>query len=239
MEEILKRLSDELNECYAENLVGLFLYGSAASGDTHGKFSDLNVLCVLRMISSEVLKKSGKTVTWFVRKGNSPPLFLTLEELKTAHDVFPIEFLDMQQNHRLLVGQDVLVDLDIDRENYRLELEHELRTKYIGLRQNFLTIHQDPKALEALILHSLASFTTLMRHLLILTGGPTLFPKHDIIKALCERTGLDEKFLLGLLQLRKESSGLPVAQVEATFQRYLEEIDKLIKLVDELPKTNS
>ena len=237
MEDILKRLGDELSTCYSEDLVGLFLYGSAVSGDFHQKFSDLNILCVLNRISADVLKKSEKTVTWFVRKGNPPPLFLKLEELETAHDVFPVEFLDMQLNHRLLSGRDVLADLRVDRNNHRLELEHELRTKYIGLRQTFLTVHQNLKALEALIFQSLSNFITLMRHTLILTGGPTLLQKHDIIKSLCTRAGLDEEFFLHLLRLRKAGEGLPLSQVEATFQRYLEQIEKLIILVDKLPKS--
>jgi hypothetical protein len=239
LEDVLRRLRDELSTCYCENLVGLFLYGSGASGDTHQKFSDLNILCILTRISAHDLKKSEKTVTWFVRKGNPPPLFITLEELETSHDVFPVEFLDMQLNHRLLLGRDVLAGLSINRENHRLELEHELRTKHIGLRQTFLTIHQDPKALEALIFQSLSSFITLMRHILMLTGGPLCLNKHDIIQNICTRFGLDEGFFLNLLGLRKEGGGLPLSQVEATFQRYLEEIEKLIKLVDGLPKTNN
>jgi predicted nucleotidyltransferase len=235
VENILNRLTHEVSACYGENLVGLFLYGSAASGDFHEKFSDLNILCVLNRISLDFLKKSAKTVTWFVRKGNPPPMFLTQEELETAHDVFPIEFLDMQLNHRLLVGRDVLADLHIDRENHRLELEHELRTKYIGLRQTFLTVHQNPSALEDLIFRSLSSFVTLMRHVLLLAGEPAPLQKQDIIKAFCAKFDLDESFFIHLLQIRKKGGGLPASQVEATFQRYFEEIGKLIKLVDELP----
>ena len=239
LEDVLRRLSEELSTCYSENLVGLFLYGSSASGDIHQKFSDLNILCVLTKISAQDLKRSEKTVSWFVRKGNPPPLFFTLEELQNSHDVFPIEFLDMQLNHRLLSGRDVLDDLSINRENRRFELEHELRTKYIGLRQTFLTAHPRPKALEALIFRSLSNFTTLMRHVLLLTGGPLLLKKHDIIRSICTRCGLDEGFFLHLLGLRKEGGRLPASHVEATFQHYLEEIDKLIQFVDGLPKNSN
>jgi len=236
LEDTLKRLADELSACYGENLVALLLYGSAASGDFHEKFSDLNILCVLNRLSVEALKESEKTITWFIRKGNPSPMFLTLEEVETAHDVFPVEFLDMQMNHRLLFGRDVLAGLEIDRDNHRLELEHELRTKFIGLRQTFVTVHQNPKALQDLIFRSLSTFTTLMRHTLMLTGGPIPLHKQEIIQAICARSGLDEKFFLHLLRLRKEGVRLPSTQVEATFQRYLEEIEKLIRLVDELPK---
>jgi hypothetical protein len=236
MENVLNKLVDELKASYADELVACFLYGSAASGDFHERFSDLNILCVLTRLSIQILKKAEKTVTWFVRKGNPPPLFLTQEELQEGHDVFPIEFLDMQMNHRLLFGRDVLEDLQISRKNHRLELEHELRTKFLGLRQTFLTVHQDVKALEDLMFRSLSAFITHMRHTLLLTGQPAPLQKSEIIQAFCARSNVDEGLFLDLLKIRKRGGGIPASQVESMFQRYFEEIGKLIKLVDQLPE---
>ena len=92
--------------------------------------------------------------------------------------------------------------------------------------------------MEALIFRSLSNIITLMRHILMLTGGPLCLKKHDIIKNISARFGLDEGFFLHLLGMRKEGGGLPLAEAETTFQRYLEEIEKLIKLVDGLPENN-
>ena len=236
MEKTLNKLVDELRASYGDELVACFLYGSAASGDFHERFSDVNILCVLTRLSVEMLKKADKTVTWFVRKGNPPPMFLTQEELQEGHDVFPVEFLDMQVNHRLLFGRDILAEIQISRKNHRLELEHELRTKFLGLRQTFLTVHQDPKALEDLMFRSLSSFITVMRHTLMLTGQSAPLQKPEIIKAFCSRSGMDEDLFLDLLKIRKRGGGIPASQVESTFQRYFEEIAKLIKLVDQLPE---
>ncbi len=236
MDKILNKLVDELKSSYGDELVACFLYGSAASGDFHERFSDLNILCVLTHLSVELLKKAEKSVTWFVRKGNPPPMFLTLEELREGNDVFPVEFLDMQVNHRLLFGQDVLSEIQINRRNHRLELEHELRTKFLGLRQTFLTVHHDIKALEDLMFRSLSSFVTLMRHTLMLTGQTAPLQKPEIIKAFCSHSGMDENLFLDLLKIRKQGGGIPASQVESTFHRYFDEIGKLIKIVDQLPE---
>ena len=236
MERVLKALVFEMKSIYGDNLVALFLYGSAASGDFHEKFSDLNILCVLREISVELLKKAEKTVTWFVKKGNPPPLFFTLEEIEQSHDVFPIEFLDIQANHRLLNGTDIFENLEIERENHRLELEHELKTKLIGLRQSFLTVSHDAKAVEDLMLRSLSAFVTLFRHILILMGESVPVPKRDIIQLFCAKAKVDESLFLGLLKTREEGQPMTAADVEPLFQRYYEEIGKLTKLVDRLPK---
>jgi hypothetical protein len=225
-----------MKSTYGDNLVALFLYGSAASGEFHEKFSDLNILCVLREISVELLKKAEKTVTWFVKKGNPPPLFFTLEEIEQSHDVFPIEFLDMQANHRILFGMDIFEELEIERGNHRLELEHEVRTKLIGLRQSFLIVSHDAKAVEGFMLRSLSAFVTLFRHILILMGESVPVPKRDIIQLFCAKAKMDEALFLRLLKTREEGRLITAAQVEPLFQRYYEEIGKLTKLVDQLPK---
>ena len=235
MERVLNTLVSEMKRTYGDNLMALFLYGSAASGDFHEKFSDLNILCVLREISVELLKKAEKTVTWFVKRGNPPPLFFTLEEIEQSHDVFPIEFLDIQTNHRLLCGTDIFENLEIERGNHRLELEHELRTKLIGLRQSFLTVSHDAKAVEDLMLRSLSAFVTLFRHILILMGESVPIGKRDIIRLFCTKWHGDESLFLSLLKTREEGLTLTVAEVGPIFQRYYEEIEKLIKLVDRLP----
>jgi predicted nucleotidyltransferase len=239
VEKTLNLLTAELKSAYGENLVALFLYGSAASGDFHQKFSDLNILCVLRDMSAELLKKAEKTITWFVKKGNPPPLFFTLNEIESSNDVFPIEFLDMQASHRVLFGPDVLKDLHVERENHRLELEHELRSKFIGLRQSFLSVSHDPKAVGNLILRSLSAVITLFRHTLMLMGDIVPVQKRDIIRRFCTRSGLDESFFLSLLKLREEGQELTPDEAVPAFQRYSEEIAKMITLVDQLPKRPS
>jgi predicted nucleotidyltransferase len=239
VEKTLNRLVAELKGAYGGNLTALLLYGSAVSGDFHEKFSDLNILCVVQEISVEVLKKAEGTIAWFVKKGNPPPLFFTWEEIKNSHDVFPIEFLDMQANHRVLFGADILQGLQIERENHRLELEHELRSKFIGLRQGFLSASHDSKALGGLILRSLSSVVTLFRHALILMGETVSLQKRDIITRFCARSGLDASLFLSLLKLREEGQELPSGEALSTFEQYFEEIGKMVRLVDQLPKASS
>ncbi len=47
MERVLNELVERLTKTYQDRLVSVVLYGSAAVGDHHGRYSDLNVLCVL------------------------------------------------------------------------------------------------------------------------------------------------------------------------------------------------
>ncbi len=57
------------------------------------------------------------------------------QEVQTSTDCFPIEFHDMQERRRVLMGKDVVEKLPIDRSFYRAQVEHELRAKLLRLRQ--------------------------------------------------------------------------------------------------------
>src|SRR5713226_8386959 len=95
------------------NLASVILYGSAAEGEFHPEYSDLNLLCVLRDASFASLSKIAGVVEWWRGKKHHPPLVLTASELKTSADVFSIEFVDMKSRHRVLYGPDALRDLDV------------------------------------------------------------------------------------------------------------------------------
>ncbi len=236
MEATLNRLVEGMKDAHGANLVAIVLYGSAASGEFHEKFSDLNILCVLKEISVDILKKAEKIVTWFVGRGNPPPMYFTQEEIEHSHDVFPIEFLDIQVSHRLLWGRDIFDGLKIVTENHRLELEHELRTKFIGIRQNYLTISQDGRAVADLILGSISAFITLFRHALILTEEAVPVQKRDIIELIGARVNMDTTFFSNLLKMRQEGRRIPTADAEPMFRQYYDEISKLIGWVNRLPK---
>src|ERR1035438_4963577 len=107
MDQKLQDLVDRLQKAHQERLVSVILYGSAASGDHHGEFSDLNVLCVLTRVTPAELGASEPVFKWW-RDGNPTPLLLSEEEVRTSTDCFPIEFHDMQERRQVLFGKDVI-----------------------------------------------------------------------------------------------------------------------------------
>src|SRR3984885_13166880 len=113
MEQKLQELVDRLRKAERDRLVSVILYGSAASGNHHGEFSDLNVLCVLTKVTPAELADSEPIFKWWRAEGNPSPLLLSGDELLTSTDCFPVEFHDMQERHRVLYGADVIKDLVI------------------------------------------------------------------------------------------------------------------------------
>ncbi len=87
MEKVLKQLVERLTKAYGERLVSVVLYGSAAVGDHHGRFSDLNILCVLREVTPRELGESAGIFHWWRKLGNPSPLLFGLEELLGRYHV--------------------------------------------------------------------------------------------------------------------------------------------------------
>src|SRR5579885_1725415 len=111
MERLLTQLSDKLQKAFGDRLVSVVLYGSAAGGNHHGRFSDINILCVLSRVTPEELRLSRDIFQWWREHENPAPLLLSEHEMQTSTDCFAIEFHDIQRQHRILFGKDVVPPL--------------------------------------------------------------------------------------------------------------------------------
>src|ERR1700712_534967 len=107
----LDQLVERLKKAFGGDLISVVLYGSAAVGDHHSKFSDYNVLCVLRQITPTQLGASEAIFRWWREQGNPSPLLLTEHEVQTSTDCFAVEFHDIKEHNRLLHGADVVSSL--------------------------------------------------------------------------------------------------------------------------------
>lgn len=234
MEQKLQDLVDRLRGVHGERLVSVILYGSAASGDYHGEFSDLNVLCVLSRVGPAELAASEPVFKWW-RDGNPSPLLLSEEEVRTSTDCFPIEFHDMQERRRVLFGKDVIEDLQIDKSFYRAQVEHDLRAKLLRLRQKAAGVLGDKPALLRLMIDSAPNFLVLSRHALLLSGVQTGTQKRDTARNL-NALGVDAAPFDTLLDLRERKTKPGDMDVASLFGSYLRQIEAVVAHVDRLEK---
>lgn len=60
------------------------------------------------------------------------------DELNTSLDVFPIEFQEMQEDRTLLLGEDLLKDITVEKTHLRHECEYTMRSNILKLRSAIL-----------------------------------------------------------------------------------------------------
>jgi len=229
-----KQINDFVNRLHAaagDNLQSVILYGSAASGEFHHGYSNVNLLVIVRDISFAALRTiSGVVANWKYH----PPLVLTQNELERSTDVFSIELLDMRQRHRVLFGDDVLANLTIPMHLHRAQLEYELREKLILLRERVLLDAGNSRRLWDLLFASLPAFATLFRHALIALGETPPSAKREAIQALAKRISFDPSAFLQALDIREGKAERSKFDVHELLGRYLAAVQQVTEAVDKM-----
>ena len=236
MEKLLTQLIGKLQKAFGERLISVVLYGSAASGDHHAAFSDINILCVLSEISPRELASGEDIFRWWREQGSPSPLLLTEHELATSTDCFAIEFHDIQRRHRLLHGKDVITALAIDDTFYRAQVEHDLRAKLLRVRQKAGGMLSNPDLLRRMLLDSVSTFCVLFRHALILRGIDAPDLKRDVIQRAREVFAIDAEPFEKLLDVREGRLKPRDIDPVLLLASYLKEISKIIDVVDQIEK---
>src|SRR6266853_1738490 len=98
---------DRLKLAAGANLECVALFGSAASGEFHADYSDINIICVVRELSASVLATLAPAINAWTRNKFPAPLIFSHTELERSADVFAIEMLDIRHRHRILHGADI------------------------------------------------------------------------------------------------------------------------------------
>ncbi len=238
-EKKLSEFSSRIREAAGTNLVSIILFGSAAAGDFHPEFSNLNLFCVVRDSSFQSLRALAPVAKWWDKQKQPPPLFMTRDEMERSVDVFTIELLDMQQHHRLVFGEDVLQSLSIPLNLHRVQVEYELREKLALLRQHMLLAIGNEKPMWELLLRSVSSFATLFRHALMVLNRESPVGKRESIQKLAQEVGFDPSAFLQVLDVREQKLNRRTLDVAEVFSRYLAALEQVTAAVDKMLDSSS
>lgn len=236
MQKVLNQLVERLQKAHGERLVSVVLYGSAASGDHHGRYSDINILCVLAGITPQELGHSEPIFRWWRGLENPAPLLLSNHEVRTATDCFAMEFHDIKSRHRILYGEDVVASLAIDDSFYRAQVEYELRSALLRLRQKASGLLSEKDLLRRLLIDSISTFCVLFRHALVLHGEEPKFLKREVIDLARQKFGIRTEPFDRILDVREERAKPRELEPLPVFEQYLKEISVVIDAVDALEK---
>ena len=227
----LAELVKRLKEFAAANLECVILFGSAARGDFHEGHSDLNVACVLHSLSVEELGRLAHVVKWWCVEQKEPaPLFFARDELKYAADVFAIEILDMKHGRRVLYGTDVVAEIEVPMNLHRVQIEHDLRTILLKLRQHYLRAPGNAKELAPILRKSFSGVLTLLRHVVIAFAEEPPAAAHDIVARAAALTGLSTQAFDAMLKLRE--TGELHGEIIPVYGAYLKGLEKVLDALD-------
>ncbi len=233
IKNILGVYIQRLQDIYRSNLVSVILYGSAASGEFVDKHSDLNLLVVLKSADVVFLKGISGLMRHF-RLCMIKPVFFTESYILNSTDVFPIEFMDMRENHAVLYGQDILENIHIDLKNLRFQCEHELKAKLIHIKQRYLMLNKSGAALKDLLFKSFTSVTHILRNALKLKGKHPSYQKEDVLKEIFLEFKINLDAWKQIFAAKNKQIKLKPQDIDALFFDFVKDLEKITEAVDAL-----
>lgn len=229
----LDDLVTQLRSAYGAHLTAVVLYGSAAAGEHIPKQSDYNILLLLDRIDwSDVAAASSVARAWR-DAGNPPPMKMTVEEWRRSGDVFPMEYADILERHRVLHGNLPIDGIVVKREDLRLQLEQQVMGKLLQLRQGALLAGTDGKRQIELISASLSTMMVLFRAVARLHGEKPAMDNVALSERIASLTGIDATpFVRAVRHVRGEAK-LAGSETSDVLASYISGIERLRGYLDE------
>jgi predicted nucleotidyltransferase len=227
--QIVDALITDYKSAFGDFLHSVVLYGSALSHEYVPGKSDINVLVILTDSSPSVLKKSFNVHKYWLKRGVATPFFMTPHYIKSSLDSYPVEFLNIQCNYKVLYGDDIIKGLAITRENIRLQCERDLKGVMIHLKKEFLRTYGKKNEVIKVLEISLRRLLPLLRAILILHDRKIPSSKSEIISAIEDVFGFGAS-VLSDVYLKKSS----FQDHEKCFNEFVKTADMMIQYIDGL-----
>lgn len=232
-EEIFAEITEDYRRVFGNGLISLILFGSAAGPDYLPGRSDLNFLVILDKVEIDALERIFAVVKRWKKRRVATPLFMTKAYIASSLDVYPIEFLNMKERHRLVYGEDVLEGLAFDTEHLRLQLERELKGKILHLRQHYVETEGRTRAIRELIRVSMTALLSLFHALLFLRQLPIPQGHREVVRDVTAHFSLPADVFLTALEIRSGTDHLSDRKAQAFFPHYFNAINDLCVQIDQ------
>jgi hypothetical protein len=233
-QDIFVPLTQDYLKVFANELISLILYGSAAGGSYIRGKSDINLLVVLTPAGMNKFTDVLDPVKSWKKRHVAVPLIMTRDFIESALDSYPIEFLNMKNSHILIYGENILSELKFNPADLRLQIERELRGKLILLRQGYLEAEGKARQIRQLIANSLTAFISIFNALLYFKQGKAPQGRRDTIKEAGKLFTIDEAVFILCADIKEGRDKLSSEEVVDVFRKYLREVDNICNIVDHL-----
>lgn len=231
-QDIFVPLTEDYKKVFGNDLVSLIIYGSAAGGFYVKGKSDINLLVILTPEASHRLEDLLDTVKQWNNRRVAVPWVMTKEFIEKSLDCYPIEFLNMQNSHITIYGEDVLEKIKFRPEDLRLQIEKELKGKLILLREGYLATQGNSRELKKLISRSLMAFVSIFKALIYLKQGSAPQKRRETIRELANHFTVDADIFLTCVDIKEGADKLSGQEIAGVFKKYLREVENICNMVD-------
>lgn len=134
----VREFAEVLRSLAEDNALALTFYGAIAAGAFDPERHSARSVLVVNKIELSLLRRIAEHGPRFGKNRIAAPLIMTPAYIHDSLDTFPLEFLEIQQNHVVLFGDDHFAELTLAESDVRYQCERELKVLAISLRQGLL-----------------------------------------------------------------------------------------------------
>ncbi len=228
----LEELVAQLRAAFGAELRSVVLYGSAASGEHIPNRSDYNVLVLVDSLDVARLDAVAAVVRAWTDAGNPPPFTLTAEEWRRSADVFPMEYTDILERHRVLHGAPPFDGVHVSPADLRRQLESEAMGKLLHLRQGVLAAGGDGRSQLELLAASRSAIMVLFRATVRLHGEKPSTDTAELCRQVARLARLGAEPFIRVLRHARGEEKVRAADAGALLSEYVRGVQQLVAHID-------
>lgn len=231
-QQLLRSYVKDVAQVFGNKVESVLLYGSAVRGEFLPGRSNLNLLLFVSSYDVAVLKKYNGLHKRWSKEQLVVPLFLTAADLQSAAFVFPLEYQDIYEWHRVLWGHDPFVGFKVDTRYLTSEVLQALRGNLLRVRQRLVEGGSTEEAMTILLPLSITALLPVLRGTQRLLGRPVLSHGEPLLKDLEVHLGINLTGLRDALLLKRGQISPGHKEVPRLMDRYLESLGQLVTTVE-------
>ncbi|MBA3657869.1 MAG: hypothetical protein H0W69_11015 [Gemmatimonadaceae bacterium] len=229
----LEELVEQLQRAYGAELRAVVLYGSTVAGEHISERSNYNVLVIADSLPLSALRAASAIARAWNEAGNPAPLTFTASEWKSSADIFPMEYADILERHKVLFGQPPFEGISVKTADLRLQVEQQTMGKLLHLRKESMAAGGDSRQQLALLEASLSTMMVLFRGVSRLWGDTPSQDYQALTESVAARAGLSAAPVLRVVQHVRGKDKIPKDQADAVLGGYIGALERLVRYLNE------
>jgi hypothetical protein len=229
----LDELVKQLQLAYGDALRSVVLFGSAVAGEHRPNKSDYNVLVIVDGLPLGRLRAVAAVSRAWSEDGNPPPMTFTAREWKSSADIFPMEYADILERHRVLFGTLPVDGVSVKPADLRLQVEHQTMGKLLQLRQAIMGAGGDSALQLEVLEKSLSTLMVIFRGIVRLHGQVPSQDYEALTQSVAERAGFSPEAFVKVIRHTRGTEKLPRNSASAILEEYLAAMERLVTYLDE------
>lgn len=158
------------------------------------------------------------------------PLIVSEQFIQTSLDSYPLEFLDIQSDYAIHYAvEDVVLNMKFDKDDVRLQIERELKSKWLLTRLTALQFNQKSHQLYSILQESFVSLIPVFKGFCFLSGANISKEPDKLLDSVEEILHTDVKIFRYLANQKKAPSHLLINNL---FYDYIRVLNVCIEKID-------